>query len=264
MIELPRGSFIMGSPPGEAPAFLAAREQPMHRVEIDIPIAMGRNEVTFEEWMACVDDGGCDGFIPRNTFLSERSDGETVKILADGTYPVSRVSYLNVLSYIDWLNHKVGSDTYRLPTEAEWEFAARAGSQTPFGSGIDEPLRQLNTNNTWAAENRHVFSSGFLLPHPVQVEEMDAANAWGLRHMAGNLDELTMSCWTERHQTWDSSSDYLSHAQPTKQCETLVSKASSFAMNLLLSRAAVRSPIRIDESVLTTGFRVVREVYPLN
>lgn len=104
------------------------QEGPAHEVIIDIPIAMGCNKVTRAEWLACVDDGSC----------SHTPDPRIRKFEGgyyysdDPRHPVIDVSYLDAQEYVAWLNQKTGTNAYRLPTEAEWEYAARAGTRGRF------------------------------------------------------------------------------------------------------------------------------------
>jgi len=157
MIALPLGGFLMGGPPGESkrnfhwdkkgrrPAtpddpYIAHHEGPVHKVEIDIPVAVGRNEVTRDQWMACVEDGGCGGYVPEDFHIGNSFE----RIQLTGNHPVNDVSYLDALAYTGWLNKKLGIDAYRLPTEAEWEYAARAGTQTPFAQGQEVTTDQAN------------------------------------------------------------------------------------------------------------------------
>lgn len=91
----------------------------MHVVTIDLPIAMGRNEVTFGEWNACVADGGCGGYEPPTFMPAARPGGAPERIELTERHPVSGVSYDDIQRYLAWLNGKVGANVYRLPTEAE-------------------------------------------------------------------------------------------------------------------------------------------------
>lgn len=114
MRKLPGGIFVMGSlasEPGRSPD-----EGPQHRVTIR-PFLISAKTVTFDEWDACVADGGCNGYRP-----DDQGWGR-------GKRPVINVSWNDVQSYLSWLSRKTGV-TFRLPTEAEWEYAARAGTKT--------------------------------------------------------------------------------------------------------------------------------------
>lgn len=277
MIELPVGTFLMGAPVGELqrgfhwedgewrltgdkPPTFNTREQPVHRVVVDIPFAIGRNEVTYDEWMACVHDGGCNAYIPDGDFWVRNAGGEVVALDIRGTYPVTTVSYLDAQAYVDWLNQKTGTTHYRLPTEAEWEYAARAGTQTPYAQGMDVEKEQVNYGDEdWLAEQANGDPSQILYAHPVRVEELDAANPWGLRHMSGNVAEITSSCETERHLSLSLTSQYLRSSRADIACDRM-RRGGHFALFKSLVRVGFRSPIDEDARVSSGGFRVLREL----
>ena len=130
MVVVPPGSFTMGSTGREhrrlhVLALFDRMEQPRHLVTIAYRFAVARYAVTFAEWDACVADGGCNGYRP--------DDGGWGR----GRRPVINVNFADAGAYVAWLRHKTGQD-YRLPSEAEWEYAARAGTTTayPFGDAI--------------------------------------------------------------------------------------------------------------------------------
>lgn len=183
MITLPGGEFIMGSP--ETEEGRDDDEGPTRLVTI-APFAIAATEVTFDQWQACVDGGGCQS----NPDPSDEGWGR-------GTRPVINVSWDDAQEYIAWLNTQVeGSDPYRLPTEAEWEFAARAGTTTPFAFGETISTEQANY------DGNIVFGLGWIgvfRGQTVPVEDLDAANAWGLLHMHGNVYEWVEDCW---HHTY--------------------------------------------------------------
>jgi formylglycine-generating enzyme required for sulfatase activity len=274
MIVLPLGSFIMGGPEGESrraihwdagnirrvtpeDPYIALTEGPLHKVTIDLPIAMGRNEITVGEWKACVADGGCGGYEPPYFMLAGRRGKPPERIELSDRHPVLKVSYNDMQLYVTWLNAKVGADVYRLPTEAEWEYGARAGTQTPFAQGDELTTDQANFNGFDTAELLKESPPGSR-GYPVSVDELDAANAWGLRHMSGNLLERTMSCWSERHMNWPASSIYLDEALNTS-CDR-VAKGGAYGATMDYARPAARGRGGEDRRSYMVGFRIVRDL----
>lgn len=277
MIELPLGALMMGAPEGESKLkifwyegafrhatedhpYIAWQEGPVHWVQIDIPIAMGRNEVTYDEWMACVDDGGCSGHIPDPEVFFPVNRGLPRSMMSTGSHPVINVSYNDALNYTAWLNTKVGVDVYRLPTEAEWEYAARAGTQTPFAQGEEVTTDQVNYNGAGTAELFNLDRPDLVVRWvPVPVEALNAANSWGLRHMSGNVAEITMSCWSDRHEDWMLSSTYLTQAYADTRCRR-VTRGGIYTSQMDQVRVAVRGSIRTNVRLRGAGFRVLREM----
>ena len=279
MIVLPMGQFVMGGPPGESrlnihwdagnirpvtpeDPYIAEQEGPLHVVTIDLPIAMGRNEVTIGEWNACVADGWCGDYAPPTFTLAARPGGEPERIELTDRHPVIDVSYNDMQLYLASLNSKAGANVYRLPTEAEWEYAARAGTQTPFAQGDEVTTDQVNflgsvTEEMLGEERPDLLSRGY----PVLVDELDAANQWGLRHMSGNVIELTQSCWTDRHTGWLSSSTYFEMAQTATSRR--VSKGGAYIAAMDFARLAVRGRASMDSRSAIMGFRVVRDLKQL-
>ncbi|GHC46372.1 formylglycine-generating enzyme family protein [Neogemmobacter tilapiae] len=272
MVELPLGEFMMGAPDGEFRRRLAGDgtyysgnpenpykkedEGPQHKVIIDIPIAMGRNEVTYDEWMVCVADGGCNGYAPSKIML--QSGPNPIEVELGGSFPVIRVSYDDALTYVEWLNKKTGSNGYRLPTEAEWEYAARARTTTPFAQGETVTPQQANfskqlTQVVMLEDRPDLLERGM----PVPVGELDAANNWGLRHMSGNVMEVTMSCYTERLLNLKLSSEWLTTIE--KSCRRTL-RGGDFASPVDILRVAWRAPTDADSRVKYVGFRVIKEL----
>lgn len=276
MIVLPPGAFMMGAIPGESRnpfdvfrdnATMRRREPGeiniipaehlRHRVEMDIPYAIGRNEITHAEWMTCVDAAACshtpDHFVR----------GPTGPIKLGPDHPVINVSYLDALEYAAWLNMQVGGAVYRLPTEAEWEYAARAGTTTRFAQGDDLRPDQANFSGRGTEQLR-----GKPMPElvnrnaPVPVEELDAGNGWGIRHMSGNVRDATMSCGYYKSQLGlKSDSAYLAHAQSQKDCMR-ASKGGAFNSAMDIARPAAKGRSSHTYRRHTTGFRLIRELTP--
>ena len=119
MVVVPSGSFMMGSPSGEV--YRSDSEGPVHRVTFERPFAVGVYEVTFGEWDACVEGGGCGGYRPSDLW-------------GRGRLPVMEVSWYDAKAYVRWLSRKTGEE-YRLLSESEWEYVARAGTVTRYWWG---------------------------------------------------------------------------------------------------------------------------------
>lgn len=269
MVELPLGSFMMGAQPNEirrawifdsnyaekvyrldSNGLTKRDELPRHRVNVDVPIAIGRTEITYEQWMACVTDGGCDGYVPPEHLLDN---------WIGGSHPVTRVSFGDVQTYLDWLNDKLATSSYRLPTEAEWEYAARAGTQSRFAQGDTLTSGQANfardmTEFVEQVEYPELLDRG----KPVPVENLDAANAWGLRHMSGNVIEYTMSCYSGEYQGWTTTSKWLEE-RPT-DCDHVAERGGDYQSSMDLLRVAWRSGISKTRRSPIVGFRVVKQL----
>jgi formylglycine-generating enzyme required for sulfatase activity len=273
MIIMPSGSFMMGAIPGESrnpfdfygenagnrlrgpdEVNIIPNEHPRHRVEMDIAFAIARNEITHAEWMACVEGGGCS-HVPDHRVLMPggyRSLGPA--------HPTINVSYLDTLEYVSWLNKQVGAEVYRLPTEAEWEYAARAGTETPFAQGSELTADEANFSRG-ATENLLKAPRPDLIDRdmPVPVDELDAANGWGVRHMSGNVAELTLSCWSKEHLGLATDSTYLANAEAGKSC-LRVSKGGDFGTSMDGVRVTTRNRPAEDRRRNYLGFRIVREL----
>src|SRR6476660_2830828 len=129
MVVVPKGSFMMGTPADEPDRFKG--EDPIHRVTFAKPFAVGRFTVSFDEWDACLADGGCG-----------RNKGDD-KGFGRGRMPAQGINFEAAKLYLAWLSKKVGR-TYRLPSESEREYFTRAGAATPFWFGKTVSPKQAN------------------------------------------------------------------------------------------------------------------------
>ena len=186
MVVLPGGSFLMGSPPDDL--FADSSERPYHPVTIAEPFAVGRYEVTFDEWDACVADGGCNCYEPEDEDWGR------------GRRPVINVSWGEAQDYLSWLSRKTGK-SYRLLSEAEWEYAVRAGTTTDFYWGDYDYFGDERARNTICAY-ANVGESAF----DCDGEEMTMPvgsfrpNPFGLYDMIGNVQEWTADCWNDTYE----------------------------------------------------------------
>jgi len=178
MVVIPTGSFWMGSPEDEPDRFEC--EGPRHRVEISRAFALGRTAVTFEEY---------DRFVEA-TGRNRPSDNDW----GSGSRPVIDVSWDDVLAYAAWLCEQA-SRCYRLPTEAEWEYAARAGTETPYSTGACIHTDQANYNGN-DDYNECGSKTGVFRGKTVPTGSLPPS-PWGLHEMHGNVWEWVQDCWHE-------------------------------------------------------------------
>ncbi|MDG4597340.1 MAG: SUMF1/EgtB/PvdO family nonheme iron enzyme [Candidatus Contendobacter sp.] len=170
MVVVPGGRFLMGSPPDEPERRDSERQ---HEVEV-APFALGKFAATFEEY---------DRFATA-TNREKPSD----KDWGRGRRPVINVSWLDAVAYAEWLSQQTGQ-TYRLPTEAEWEYACRAGTTTPFSLGTTISTEQANYDGNYVYGKGQ---KGVYQQETVEVGQFPA-NSWGLHEVHGNVWEWTGS-----------------------------------------------------------------------
>lgn len=200
MVVLPAGSFAMGSPPSERGRYDI--EGPQHRVSMP-SFAIGKYAVTFAQWDACVAEGGCNLYRPDDEGWGR------------GNRPVISVSWQDAQAYVWWLNGKLrgtasppagsGNGPYRLPSEAEWEYAARAGTTTARYWGNDPRKQCRYANGADLTRLPHyVPNDHFPGWMPAQCRDGYAhtapvgsfpSNPWGLYDMLGNVSQWTADCW---------------------------------------------------------------------
>ncbi|MEP5658658.1 MAG: SUMF1/EgtB/PvdO family nonheme iron enzyme [Hyphomicrobiales bacterium] len=181
MIVIPTGTFLMGSPSTEEGRSENEDDTPGtggSQVQITFTdrFAIGRTEVTFAEWDVCTADGGCNDHTPEDRW-------------GRGDQPVIHVSWNDAQSYVAWLNKKVsGSEDgpYGLPSESQWEYAARARTTTPFWTGGTISTKEANY------DGRAVYGAGEKGENrqmTVEVGSFESPNPWGLHDFHGNVWE---------------------------------------------------------------------------
>ena len=233
MVEVPGGSFLMGSPESEKGR--ESREGPTHQVTIKQPFKVGVYEVTFGEWDACVSGGGCNGYRPDD------------KGWGRGRRPVINISWNDAQNYVRWLSEQTG-EAYRLLSEAEWEYVARAGTTTPFHFGETISTDQANYNGNFAyGSGRKGENRGKTLP----VGSFPA-NAFGLHDVHGNVSEWTQDCWHDDYT--DAPTD--GSAWESGECEKRVRRSSSWDYDPKYIRSAYRTSNAPTDQDSKFGFRV--------
>jgi formylglycine-generating enzyme required for sulfatase activity len=196
MVIVPAGSFAMGSPPDE-PERAAEREDAV-RVTIARPFAIGAFAVTRGEFAAFVKatghkpNQGC--YFWTGTTWEERADRswQSPGFAKDDRHPVLCVALADAKAYAVWLSARTGK-TYRLPSEAEREYASRAGTATPFWWGARISTAQANYNGTLAYAGG---AKGEWRQRTLPVDSFPP-NPWGLYNVHGNVWDWTEDCWTE-------------------------------------------------------------------
>lgn len=236
LVVIAAGASVMGAPDGERSS--EAVETPQIQVRLDYSFAIGRFEVTHEQWAACLADGGCGAYEP-----SDNGWGR-------GNRPVINVSYDNALEYVAWLSAKTGAK-YRLPSESEWEFAARSGTTTPFSTGDTISTRQANFNGQYPyAGGAQERSAGKTL-----AVGSFSPNAFGIFDTQGNVWEWVSDCWKPSHRDADPSGTPVGGV-----CSQRVLKGGAWNGGAWRARSAHRKPAKSSTGDYDAGFRVVREL----
>ena len=226
MVYIPAGSFRMGDIQGGGDS----DEKPVHRVSVQA-FLMSVTEVTFAQWDACVAAGGCS---------RKPDDGDWGR----GSRPVINVSWKDITEqYIPWLNKKTGTQ-YRLPTEAEWEYAARAGSETKYswGNGIGNNKANCDGCGSRWDDSQTAPVGSF------------AANAFGLYDMHGNVWEWTQDCWNGSYQGAPSDGT----AWLSGNCDWRVLRGGSWSFLPNYLRSANRDSNNAGGRYYGYGFRLAR------
>jgi formylglycine-generating enzyme required for sulfatase activity len=262
MVALPAGEFMMGSPENER-GRLDAEGVP-RRVVIPRRIAIGKFEVTVGQIAAFTAEtgmtvGGSCHAIVKPEHSSPTWSGPDASLQhpgfdISGSDPAVCISWHEAQSYVAWLQRRTGKP-YRLPTEAEWEYAARAGTTTRYSFGNDETelcayarFADLGSEFGWGDGCRSEFDAA----GPVPVGSLKP-NPWGLFDMHGNVWEWAEDCWTPN--PLEIPVDGSAFSRPGT-CEVGVVRGGSFAAGSRRVRSAIRIPVRTAKHLYNTGLRV--------
>ena len=273
LVVIPHGAFRMGAPSGEAGATEA--ERPTRNIRFERGLAMSRTEVTVGEFGRFIAATGHRARSVRrgySTAYDERS-GNLVRRggvdwssdyagkPASDHLPVVHVSAKDASAYAEWLSAQTGQ-RYRLPSEAEFEYALRAGTQARFPWGDGNPPGRSG-NYTGALDVspsgrkwRNAFpgyGDGAWGPAPVGSYN---ANRYGLHDLAGNVSEWVADCWHDSYRR--APGDGSAWVNPG--CRVRVVRGGSWASSPVQTRSAWRSGSGADNTNARTGFRVVREI----
>ncbi len=198
---------------------------------------MGVYEVTFAEWDACVNAGGCQGHSPDDMGWGR------------GRIPVTNVSWDDAWEYTAWLSELTG-EVYRLLSEAEWEYVARAGTRTEryWGDDASDQCRYANGDDeAVSCSDRYEYAA------PVGSFQ---ANAFGLHDVLGNLWEWTEDCWNDDYTGAPADGS----AWRVGDCSQRVQRGGSLGSPRVILRSALRLGQPTEERLGWNGFRVARAV----
>ena len=225
MVVIPAGSFKMGCVSGIG---CADDEKPVHEVKID-SFTLSKYEVTFKAYDAFTDATG-----------RERADDEG---WGRGLRPVINVSWYDAMAYTEWLSGQTG-DRYRLPTEAEWEYAARAGTTTAYSWGDSIGRNRANCRgcaSLWGGEKTALVGSF-------------KANGWGLYDMHGDVWEWVQDCWNANYEGAPTDGT----AWLSGDCDRRVMRGGSWSHGPRDLRSANRVRYSTGFRYNDNGFRIAR------
>ena len=240
MVTMPAGSFTMGSPANEPQR--GPDEGPQQQIAIRQAFAVGRSEVSFDEWFACVAEGGCNAYRPGDYGWGA------------GKRPVINVSWTDAQAYVKWLSQKTGAP-YRLLSESEREYVARGCTSpscpsTPFWFGKD--ISPARANYDW----RYSYDGSAKAQPPRRTVATDASepNPFGLLHVHGNVWEWVEDCWNA------SLAGLPNDGAPrtTGDCSSRVIRGGAWSDEPKDLRSAKRSWEVEGERRAEIGFRVAR------
>ena len=225
LVSIQGSSFLMGSNTGER------NEKPLHRVNLK-SFKMMEHEVTFAQWDKCVIGGGC-------TYRPED------KGWGRGDRPVISVSFNDITQqYIPWLNKETGLK-FTLPSEAQWEYAAREGSrsQKAYSWGVDVGVNQANCRFCGSKWDHNMTA-------PVKSF---SPNKWGLYDMHGNVGEPVLDCWHDNYNgAPNDGKPWLSN-----NCQKTVTRGGSWVTEPYKIRSGYRVANSLDYRNIGNGFRLV-------
>ena len=241
MIVVPAGSFWQGSEDSEPLAL--KKEKPRRMITIAEPFAVGVFEITMQQWDLCVADGGCT--------TSPRDNG-----WGRGSRPVILVSWNDVQEYISWLSKKTGQ-SYRLPSESEWEYFARAGEESDWIDG--DPARACLFGNIAGHETgfrwQHDSCSDGAVMETLPVGSFKS-NSFGVHDVIGNVAEWTLDCMNLSYL--DGPAD--GSAWSRGICSSRMTRGGSWFTGTKEIRLPARFNLKTGDRNDFTGFRVVRKV----
>ena len=241
MVVVPAGTFMMGDETGQQ-----ARLLPRHKVTIAQPFAVGVTELTIEQGLAFCERFGCG------------DDFTTTMKRADPNKALNHASWNNARQYVGMLSRLTGAQ-YRLLSSAEWEYMARAGSQTKYTWGDDIGKGRAHCRQCGVDFEKHTFEAEGRFPNWAAPVASFAPNAFGIYDVHGNLWEFVQDCW---HETYEGAPR---DGRPWMQadggdCTKAVIRGGGGEGAPSGLRSAVRDWMRRDIARPEIGFRVARDL----
>ncbi len=257
MVIIPPGAFIMGSP--ETENNRDADEQ-QHTVVIRYSFAVSKAPITWDHWDMCVRDRACDGDSVEAALRIDR-DGKPIQNYVDhvrGNHPVVGVSWWDAQAYIHWLNRKIGKETYRLLSESEFEYAARAGTATAYWWG-NEPSHDYANYGKDAGQDVGGMAEG--RDHWVDSTSPVCSfptNAFGLCDMYGNVYQWVEDCYESQGARLPADGS----AVKSGNCSVRGFRSNSFESNAKTLRSANRAYVYAPDTRGRSylGFRIAKTI----
>jgi len=283
LVSIPVGEFVMGADIEEPrrlelPEFWATREQPKHRVLIQRAFALGKYELTRAEFARFAaetgysPEPGCWHFIGTEWLFDQARSWRDAKIGETDAHPVTCINWHDASAYLEWLSRKTGQ-RYRLASEAEWEYAVRAGTSTAYWFG-DDPQRICEFVNLGDLDTQDRFRwhetkikydkmsdwkgqscrDGYPTLAPVAAT---VANPFGVHGMLGNANEWVADCWNDDHR---SAAGNQAARLTGADCGLRVMRGQGWTAVAASTRAAFRLKMNATDRRFTFGFRVARDL----
>lgn len=235
MTIIPAGQFILGGD----------KFDDSHKVALFKPIAVSTKPITFGEYNLCVQEGDCLKNIYKYS-VNDRSFGEIIANPYPPEFPAIYISYTQAKEYAKWLSKKTKT-SYRLLSEAEWEYAAKAGQKTTYFWGNDpsRASRFANCANCSDSQMIELLKTGLYEP-----------NQFGLYDMIGNVWEIVEDCWTTKLGR----KAYIGTAYTKDRCKTITIKGGSYLDEIKNIYPEARKPLRTYYKNNNTGFRIASDL----
>jgi formylglycine-generating enzyme required for sulfatase activity len=283
MVPIPPGEFFMGTTEEELqvadlPAYFEGRELPRHRVKISKPFAVSKYEVSIARYAEFIDDteyapaDGCWRYIGSEFIFDESWSWRNNGLKQDDDHPVTCISWHDAVAYSDWLSERSGQ-RYRLLSEAEWEYTARAGTETPywFGASADEICKYVNLGDITTRdrfrwhEKKMKYApldnwsnvpcrDGYAATAPVTF---GSPNPFGVYNMLGNVQELVADCWQKGYMTGPYTE---APRQLSGDCGYRVMRGQGWSAIAASTRSAFRAKMLATDRRFYLGIRVARDL----